>query len=183
MPIGDTRQPAQRLKTPPGLIRAAFDITFPPTGSSSLPCQRKLRKLRGSTMPSRRFLLRLAGSVSAWSPEPNISYHSAQTTVKPLFSTRSRILTALRPARPERARWTNLGTSFDVPATVQGIKYSLNQKLCATRIDLRTGSDAEWTSGTSGVAPRPWAVGARSGGGDFFARIGPNPLKSPDAEK
>jgi hypothetical protein len=79
------------LKTPPGLRRAAFDITFPPTGSSSLPCQRRLRKLRGSTMPWRRFLLRSLGLRSAWSPEPNISYHGAQTTVKPSFSTRSQI--------------------------------------------------------------------------------------------
>ncbi len=86
-----TRQPAQGLKTPPGLRRAAFDITFPPTGSSSLPCQRRLRKLRGSTMPWRRFLLRSCRPRSAWSPEPNISYHGAQTTVKPSFSTRSRI--------------------------------------------------------------------------------------------
>jgi hypothetical protein len=74
------------LKTPPGLRRAAFDITFPPTGSSSLPCQRRLRKLRGSTMPWRRFLLRSCRPRSAWCPEPNISYHGAQTTVKPSFS-------------------------------------------------------------------------------------------------
>ena len=39
------------------------DVRFLPTGSSSLPCQRRLHELQGSTMPWRRFLLRLASSV------------------------------------------------------------------------------------------------------------------------
>ena len=48
--------------TPPALRRAAGAITSPPTGSSSLPCQRRLHKLQGSTMPWRRFLPDLVGS-------------------------------------------------------------------------------------------------------------------------
>jgi hypothetical protein len=106
--VGRANRRAQVFEDAARLRRAAFDITFPPTGSSSLPCQRRLHKLRGSTMPWRRFLLRSCRLRSAWSPEPAISYHGAQTTVKPSFSTQSRIFDeppTLSPLTAKRRPW------------------------------------------------------------------------------
>ena len=84
-------------------------FTSPQTGSLSLPCQRRLHELQGSTMPWRRFLLCSCELRSPGSPEPKVSYHGVEREGNRRFPARSRIF--------DQHRMTVVVTTFGCPWT------------------------------------------------------------------
>jgi hypothetical protein len=105
--------------TPPALRRAAFGITSPRTGSSSLPCPRRPHALQASSMPWRRSVSGLAGPVPA-----RTQSRCDAITARELASN-GRLdpyIDDTYPLNSSRTPWTRTRTRPTRPASDRGVK-------------------------------------------------------------